>query len=532
MNKLYYGDNLEILRKYIEDESVDLIYLDPPFNSQRAYNVLFQDKTGKYSSAQIQAFEDTWTWNSETQEAFESLMTRTTVSAELKAMMQAFRSFMGNSDLMAYLVMMAIRIVELHRVLKPSGSIYLHCDPTASHYLKILLDQVFGATNLINEIVWQRTNTKSLQSKRFPNCHDIILAYSKSADYYFQKQHAPHSEEYVEQFYRNVEPKTGRRYTLSDVTNPNPDRPNLTYEWKGVKRVWRWTKQRMQQMDKEGRLVYSKTGLPRYKRYLDEMTGSAITDVWTDIAPVAAHAKESLGFPTQKPIVLLERIIAASSEEGDIVLDPFCGCGTAIVAAESLGRKWIGIDITHLAVTLIKKRIRDQFSHVRFEVNGEPKSVEDAMVLFAQSAFQFESWAVSLIGGQPFKSKGGGDTGIDGLLYFQDYKKQFHRIIIEVKGGGYHPKDVRALKSVMDREEAPIGVLIAMKPPTKGMLAEAAALGKWKMPGSKRSYPILQIYTIQDYFDHKTLELPDTSSTLKKAPRQLRESEKNHKLDL
>ncbi|MGB5105078.1 MAG: site-specific DNA-methyltransferase, partial [Candidatus Zixiibacteriota bacterium] len=323
-------------------------------------------------------------------------------------------------------------------------------------------------------------------------------------------------------------------YTLSDVTNPNKNRPNLTYTWKGVKRVWRWTKDRMMEMEEAGRLVYSANGMPRYKRYLDEMPGVPVSDVWTDIPPLSGHAKETLGYPTQKPQALLERIIQASSNEGDIVLDPFCGCGTAVVAAEKLGRKWIGIDITHLAVSLIKKRVRDHFPDVKFEVIGEPKSVDAAEELFKQSAFQFEAWAVSLVGGQPYKSTGGGDSGMDGFLYFQDYKHEYHRIIIEVKGGDYQPKDVRALAHVLKREESPMGILIALRKPTKGMLTAAAELGTWEMPGSRKSFPVLQIITIEDFFEGKKPELPDTSGTLKKAKREIRSREKdsNHKLDL
>jgi len=537
MNKLYYGDNLEILRKYIDDESVDLIYLDPPFNSQRAYNVLFQDKTGKYSSAQIQAFEDTWTWSPETQAAFDELMTGRKVSPELKAMLQAFRSFMGYSDLMAYLVMMAVRLVELHRVLKPTGSIYLHCDPTASHYLKILLDQIFGVKNFANEIVWKRTSAHST-ANRCGAVHDILLFYTKSTYSTWNKVYQEYDPDYIETFYDQVD-KHGKRYKRNDLTGAGVSKGVSGKKWRGIDvtakgRHWMFKPKELDRLDAKGKLHWPKKegGMPRLKQYPDDLPGSPLQDVWLDIRPIHNLASERLGYPTQKPVALLERVIESSSNPGDVVLDPFCGCGTAVVAAEKLGRKWIGIDITHLAVALIKKRMKDHFSDAKFDVVGEPKSVEDAMVLFAQSAFQFESWAVSLIGGQPFKSKGGGDTGIDGLLYFQDYKRQFHRIIIEVKGGGYHPKDVRSLKAVMDREDAPIGVLIAMKPPTKGMLAEASALGKWKMPGSKRAYPILQIYTIQDFFDNKQLDLPDTSSTLKKASPQIRETEKNHKLDL
>lgn len=533
MNTLYFGDNLEILRKYVKDESVDLIYLDPPFNSQRAYNVIFRDKTGKDSAAQIHAFEDTWSWGVETQEAYDEVMTGKYPS-ELKYMMKAFREFMGPSDLMAYLTMMAIRLVELRRVLKDTGSIYLHCDPTASHYLKLLLDQVFDIKNFLNEIVWQRAQPKGHSSMRFSNSHDIILSYSKSSKYYFQMQYTAHDRDYVDNFYKYTEPGTNRKYRLDNLANPNRNRPNLTYEFppgSGVVRVWRWTKDRMTQAWKDGRVIIPKKGkVACYKRYLDEMQGTSVTDIWSDIEHLHGTQKEFLGYPTQKPQALLERILRASSKEGDVVLDPFCGCGTAIAAAEKLGRQWIGIDVTHLAVALIKKRIIDHFPDAKFEVVGEPRSVEDARRLFEQSPFQFESWAVSLIGGQPFKSKGGGDTGIDGLLYFKDHKGEFQKIIIEVKGGGYQLKDIRSLQAVLERDQAPLGVLLALNPPTRGMITEAAALGIWKMPRVKISYPIIQIVTIEDIFQGKRPVLPYTGETLKKGKRVKRAQEEQDRL--
>jgi site-specific DNA-methyltransferase (adenine-specific) len=516
MNTLYYGDNLEILRKYIPAESVDLIYLDPPFNSQRAYNVIFQDKTGKDSSAQIQAFEDTWTWTGETQDAFDEIM-RGKYPTELKDMMKAFREFMGTSNLMAYLTMMAIRLVELRRVLKDTGSIYLHCDPTASHYLKILMDQVFSIENFKAEIVWKRYSSHGNVYTNYGSVHDIILFYSRSQKVKWNQLYSDLDPKYVESFFRHVDPETGRRYRMQNVQNPNKNRPNLTYNWKGHTKVWKWTKEKMQDFHNKGLLYYSSNGLPSLKQYLDESLGQKTQDIWADIQSLQHAGGEKLGYPTQKPIALLERIIQASSNEGDVVLDPFCGCGTVVAAAEKLGRKWIGIDITHLAIALIKKRISDHFKDAKFDVVGEPKSVEDAKTLFMQSAFQFESWAVSLLGGQPYKSKGGGDSGIDGLLYFKDSKDNFQRIIIEVKGGGYHPKDVRSLKAVIDREEAPMGILLALNPPTKGMTTEAAALGKWKMPISGRMFPKLQIITIDDIFAGKKPDIPDTSETLKKA---------------
>jgi len=545
MNTLYYGDNLEILRKYVADESVDLIYLDPPFNSQRAYNVIFQDKTGKAAAAQIQAFEDTWTWTPETQTTFDELMTGK-YRPQLKDMMKAFRDFMGPSDLMAYLTMMAIRLVELRRVLKETGSLYLHCDPTASHYLKILLDRVFHYTNFRSEIIWKRTSAHD-NPKRWGPVHDTLLFYSKSDTYIWNPTYQDYDADYLGVKYKKRDERGFFRLsdlTGAGITKGDSGKPWRNYDPSAIGRHWAvprdevidlvgrekaaalTTQQKLDLLDKNGFIYwtpsgkYDGKGFPQFKRYLS--TGMPIQDIITDIFPINSQAAERLGYPTQKPLSLLERIVQASSNEGDIMLDPFCGCGTAVVAAEKLHRRWIGVDITHLAISLIKKRMSDHFPDAKFEVIGEPKSVDDTLALFKQSPLQFESWAVSLIGGQPFKSSGGGDTGIDGLLYFQDGRGEFHRIIVEVKGGGYHPKDVRALKAVMDREDAPLGILLALEKPTKGMLSESAALGKWNVPGTNRKCPILQIITIEDIFSGKRPDIPDTSETLKRAKREKR----------
>ena len=555
MNTLYYGDNLKILRKYIPDESIDLIYLDPPFNSKRAYNVLFKDKTGRDASAQIQAFEDTWHWSEDTEKAFREIIFRPEFPPDLKQMMGAFRTFMKNSfgkenDLLAYLTMMAVRLVELHRVLKDTGSIYLHCDPTASHYLKILMDQIFGVKNFRNEIVWKRTFAHN-DPKRFGRNADRILFYSKTEEYKFNVVRVDYDENYVRKFFRKEDERG--KYQLVVLTGPkvNPNDPT----WRGynpsqsgrswsvpqrivIRLVGEDRAKKMSILEKlellydNGYIVFSKNGIPRFKQYLDEMGGVPCQEIWYDINPLSAHSKEKLGYPTQKPLALLERIIKASSNEGDVVLDPFCGCGTAVAAAEKLGRKWIGIDITHLAISLIKKRLHDHFPDVKFEVVGEPESVEAAKALAEQSKFQFEAWAVSLLGGQPYKSKGGGDRGVDGLLYFMDFKGKFHRIIIQVKGGNYNLGDVQRLKATMDDENAPLGVFLALKSPSKGMLSYAASLGKWRMPGSLREYPVMQILTIEDYFKGIRPDLPDTSETLKRAKREIRESEKPGELPL
>ncbi|NOU00290.1 MAG: site-specific DNA-methyltransferase, partial [Gallionella sp.] len=372
MNKLYFGDNLHILRQYVTDESVDLIYLDPPFNSKRDYNLLFKtpknapSKTGEdeaqndtASQAQIVAFEDSWHWGQQAEDEFREIECQP--NTDVAELMRALRSFLGENDMMAYLVMMANRLLQLHRVLKPTGSLYLHCDPTASHYLKIVLDGVFGKENYRNEISWLRSQPKSHNTINFTNCRDIILRYAKTAQAKFFKVYGAYDQSYLDNFYRYTD-ASGRRYRLGDITNPNKNRPNLTYEFLGVTRVWRWTKERMQKAYEDGLIYQSKPGtVPQEKRYLDEMEGQPITDSWDDIEHLHGSSDEMLGYPTQKPLALLERIILASSNEGDVVLDPFCGCGTAVDAAQKLGRQWLGIDITHLSISLIELRMKQRY---------------------------------------------------------------------------------------------------------------------------------------------------------------------------
>ncbi|HEY5207287.1 MAG TPA: DNA methyltransferase, partial [Roseiarcus sp.] len=358
-NKLYYGDNLDVLRASVGTESVDLVYLDPPFNSNASYNVLFKAPGGAQSPAQIEAFDDTWHWNESAERAFDEVMASGHSDAAI--MLKAMRSALGENDMMAYLAMMAVRLLELHRVLKPTGSLYLHCDPTASHYLKILLDAIFGKLNFRNEIVWRRAMPKWHAYSRFPSTHDVILSYNKGSTSLWNALYLDYNSSYIKSHYSNIEEGTGRRYQLDNTLNPNPNRPNLTYEWNGHKRVWRWTREKMQKLHDEGRLIYTSSGMPRYKRYLDEMPGAPVTDFWDDIPPINSQADERLGYPTQKPLALLERIIAASSNEGDVVLDPFCGCGTTVHAAQKLKRQWIGIDVTHLAIALIERRLKEAF---------------------------------------------------------------------------------------------------------------------------------------------------------------------------
>ena len=484
-NVLYYGDNLDILSRYVKDESVDLIYLDPPFKSNQNYNVLFKEQDGTRAASQIRAFEDTWTWDQEDEAVYADLVI---AGGKVADVMQAFRTFLGPCDMLAYLVMMAPRLVEMRRVLKPTGSIYLHCDPAASHYLKMLMDAVFGPENFRNEIVWRRSHPKGHAFTRFASTHDVILTYAKvSGRTKWNPMYAPYDPENTAKQYALVD-QDGRRYQLTSLLNPNPDRPNLTYQFKGVTKVWRWTKDRMMEQDAMGRIVVPKggKGIPRYKRYLDEQEGVPIGDWWGDIEIVSGN--ERLGYPTQKPQGLLERIITASSNEGDLVLDPFCGCGTTIAAAQKLNRQWIGIDITFLAMTLMKQRLRDAFGDsAQFKVVGEPVSVPDAAALAASDQYQFQWWALGLVGARPVEGKKGADKGIDGKIVFQgDEAGKFQIAILSVKAGHVTANHVRDLRGVVEREKAAMGVLISMEAPTKPMQTEAVTgAGRQRRVGYK-----------------------------------------------
>ena len=543
-NRLYYGDNLEILRnrEYFPDACVDLIYLDPPFNSNRNYNVLFKSESGVDSEAQITAFEDTWHWGETAEDTYRDLITF--APEKVSTAIEALLNLIDRNQMMAYLVMMTARLVELRRVLKSTGSLYLHCDPTASHYLKIVLDAIFGVENFRNEIIWQRAPSKGLASRRLPTNHDIILAYQKSqkarwnADEMFVPYDMDDLDEKTLEQYSDVD-EDGRRYSLTSLVNPNRDRPNLTYEFLGITRVWRWTKERMQQAYEDGIVVQTKPGnVPRQKRYLDEQKGKPLGDIWTDIPPLQGDAAENLKYPTQKPEALLERIIRASSNEGDIVLDPFCGCGTAIAAAHKLGRQWIGIDITHLSIALQKYRLQDMFelaSGADYEVIGEPATEDAARELAQDSAnegrYQFEWWALSLVGAKPVggqagsrRGKKGSDKGIDGVINFFEQddkgKPKPRKVIVQVKSGKVKSGDIRDLKGTVEREKAVIGVFITLELPTQAMLKEALAAGNYESEFWNRQYRKLQILSIRDLLGGDGVDMPPQHGTFRQAQRQ------------
>ncbi|MGI9069908.1 MAG: DNA methyltransferase [Bryobacteraceae bacterium] len=537
MNQLYYGDNLQILRDRdnFPNESVDLIYLDPPFNSNANYNVLFRSPTGERSHAQIEAFEDTWHWTDEAEQAFDEVMqSGNTDAAEL---LRALRAFLKENDMMAYLTMMAVRLLELHRDLKQTGSLYLHCDTTASHYLKLILDSVFGPTVFLNEIIWKRTHSHGNVGRNFGSIYDNILFYAKGQRYTWNKQFTQFAEEYADARFSYKDPD-GRRWQSVTLRNPGL-RPNLHYPYTASNGItyaphpngWSCDLERMQKYDRENRLHFPKPGGQlRLKMYLDETPGIQLQNLWENIYPVNSQAQERLGYPTQKPLPLLERIVQASSNEGEVVLDPFCGCGTAVHAAQKLNRQWIGIDITNLAISLIEKRLADAFPGIQFEVHGTPKDLDGAKALATKDKYQFQWWAVSLVKAVPYGGKKkGADTGIDGFIYFKPDARTTEKAIVSVKGGdNVSVAMVRDLAHVVTREKAQMGIFITLAEPTKPMLTEAVKEGFYETVYGK--FPRLQIVTVADLLSGKRPEIPlidRTASGFKTAPKEDKDTEQD-----
>jgi site-specific DNA-methyltransferase (adenine-specific) len=522
-NHLYYGDNLEVLRRHIPDESVDLVYLDPPFNSNADYNVLFAEEDGSRAAAQIEAFGDTWRWDQAAAAAFQETVEQ---GGDVAKAMVAFQTLLGDSNMLAYLAMMAPRLVELRRVLKPTGSIFLHCDPTASHYLKLLLDSIFGPENFRSEIIWKRTHAHS-GGNRFGPVHDVIHFVARSAAARCEPQRIPYSDDYLERFFR-FRDESDRRYRSTILTGSGTRNGHSGEPWRGYdpttsNRHWAipgflrrhmdpppgTVQEALDRLDEMGRILWPKKsgGVPSLKQFEEDLDGVEVQDVWVDIPPLSAKAQERLGYPTQKPQALLERIIESSTTEGDLVLDPFCGCGTTIAAAEKLGRRWIGIDVTYLAVALMKSRIAS--SGAEFEVIGEPASAEDASQLAVDDPYQFQWWALGLIGARPVEEKKGADKGIDGRLYFfDDGGSKAKQLIVSVKAGKVQVSHVRDLVGVLQREGAEIGTLISLNEPTGPMRKEAASAGMYKSPLTGTTHPRVQLITVAELLDGRTLDLP------------------------
>ncbi len=507
-NALHYGDNLSVLRKSIPTESVELIYLDPPFNSNASYNLLFKAPSGEQSQAQIEAFEDSWHWNESAERAFDEVVTGPHSDAAI--MLRAMRSALGENDMMAYLAMMAVRLIELHRVLKPTGSIYLHCDPTASHYLKVILDAVFGAHHFQNEIIWERTSSHNMKTIGYTRSNDTILFYTKSDRFTFNPVYTPYGPEQMKRYKPD---ESGKLYKAENLTFSSANKTRQ-FEWRGTKpppnRSWGASLEQLEQWWAEGRILVRQDGCPRMdglKVYLDDMPGKPVSTNWTDIDRIGNTSGERLGYPTQKPLALLERIIAASSNDGDLVLDPFCGCGTTVHAAQKLNRQWIGIDVTHLAIALIERRLKEAFPDIAYEVHGVPKDEGGARNLAERDKHEFQKWITATIGAQPYKGgKKGMDRGIDGYLHFRDADKKPQFAVISVKGGGIKSGDIRDLKGTMEREKAPMGLFLTLNEPTREMEKEAASTGLYETGGIK--VPRLQILTAVQILEGRRPQVP------------------------
>lgn len=556
-NTLYYGDNLKMMR-HINDSSVDLIYLDPPFNSKADYNVLYKEPTGEPSEAQITAFEDTWHWTKETQLSFDKIIESAPVN--VVEVMSSFRNYVGKkNDIMAYLTMMCIRLLELKRVLNETGSIYLHCDPTASHYLKILMDAIWGARNFRNEIIWRRTG--SHLARRYSPIHDVILFYSKTDNYLWNYPKRPYMRGHIEenfikdeqgyrsQYYGNVLTGSGLRYGESGQPWQGVDPSAKGRHWALPRALIEDLEDDISHLTQHQKLnllyelgyikINPEQAWPIYERYLKSGDGVPTPDIWAfqpytrgtvfgtdagideDVRWLSPRDRERLGYQTQKPEALLERIIRASSKEGAVVLDPFCGCGTATVVAQRLKRKWIGIDITHLAINLIKNRLKDMFgleAKKDYHVIGEPEDLTGARELALQNRYQFQWWALSLINARPYgDKKKGADTGIDGYLYFSDEKDKVSKAVVQVKSGNVSVKDIRDFGHVIDREEAKIGIFITLEQPTANMITEAVIKGFYRSVTFNTNYPRIQILTIEKLLSGIKPEIPYHLSPYKQA---------------
>lgn len=531
MNKLYFGDNLEVLRSHIAPESVDLVYLDPPFNSNANYNVLF-GAHGRASEAQVEAFKDTWSWEDAARDAYQDLLER---GGQPALLAKGLRPWLGETTMMAYVVMMAVRLIELERVLKPTGSLYLHCDPTASHYLKLVLDSVFGHRGFVSEIVWRRTNSRSTTGK-WPRLHDTILQFAPEPSFlHFPIKTKADSTKLPHTL---ITGSDGLKYQTYELTGPGRSNGETGRPWRGfdpskMGRHWGNSHSVMDDWADDGLIHFPpNNGFPR-RRDAVPFDASArevtIGDVWTDIDRLNQTAKERLGYPTQKPVALLERIIMASTPENGVVLDPFCGCGTTIEAAKNLGRQWIGIDVTHYAVTLIEKRLaRSGVGASDYKVSGRPTDLAGARDLAARDKYQFQWWAAWSLGAQTYREeKKGADRGVDGNIFFANGPYGTGRIIISVKGGeNVGVGMVRDLRGVIEREDAEMGILITLAEPTSAMITEAAAAGVVRKSAHGR-LPRIQIATIADILDGRLPKLPP----LPVLPRQTSPQRKRRKSD-
>ena len=507
-NKLFYGDNLTIMRG-MPLQCVDLIYLDPPFNSKRNYNIMYRTMTGRSVPEQVEAFCDTWTLDPEKEQAARQMPVLMREHGVPDYYVEFWRLWMQalrytQPHLLAYLIYMVERLLQMKSILKPTGSIYLHCDPTTSHYIKVMMDGIFRHQNFRNEIVWKRTSAHS-DAGTMGSVHDVILYYSKSSTFTFNRQHVSYGDSYIERRHKHSD-KDGRRWMDGDLSAKGLTGGGYGYEYKGANSVWRVPLEGMKELDSQNRLYFTSRGGIRIKRYLDEMKGVSLSDVWTDIPPINSQAKERLGYPTQKPVALLKRIIDQSSNPGDVVFDPFCGCGTTIYAAQENGRKWIGCDIAILAVRLVAEQLENRhgIKEEDYEIDGVPVSFEQALELFKHDPFQFEHWAVERVGGFPNEKKVA-DRGIDGRIYF-DSPDGLKSMVLSVKGGNIRPTDIRDLRGVLDRESSIMAGFVCNREPTLAMKREAAMAGTLQF--GLETYPCIQLLTTREIFEGKMFRCP------------------------
>lgn len=570
-NELYYGDNLDVLRRKVAGESVDLCYIDPPFNSKRNYFQIYNNQ-GSEDRAQAQAFVDTWNWGPEAADGLEYILDierlapkagETRWTEQTVELIRGLEKVLGRGSLLAYLVHMTLRIVEIHRVLKPTGSFYLHCDPTASHYLKLVLDAVFCGQggDYLNEIIWKRTHSHG-GAKRYGPIHDTILYYSKGSEFRWNAQFAEYSDKYVEQFFK-FEDKVGRyRATIltgSGTRNGSSGKPWKHYDPTSAGRHWAipgymretigktdTVQEALDKLEAIGRVIWPNKadGVPSFKQYLTDMEGTGLQDIFDDIKPISSQAAERLGYPTQKPEALLERIIKASSNEGDVVLDAYCGCGTSVAVAQRLGRRWIGIDITYQSIALILKRLEDRYPddwpaiEAQIKLDGVPRDLESAMALAQRkddkTRKEFEKWAVLTFSRNQARinEKKGADGGIDGIAYFLLDKDTNGKAIFQVKSRPGNRGDLATLNSDRQREKAEFGFLICTGLPTKPMRDEIAAAGKFRHPLLDREDDRLQVITIAELFapHNRRLDLPMARSDAVKSARAVGDADRQQQL--
>lgn len=524
-NRLFYGDNLTIMQN-MPSACVDLIYLDPPFNSQRTYNLIYTRVTGLPLPEQEEAFCDAWKMDPEKEEMARRMpivLREYGADEGLVAFWDAWIKALRNTQprLLAYLVYMTYRLFEMRRLLKPTGAVFLHCDPAASHYIKVIMDGVFGHENFRNEIIWKRTSAHS-GARRCGPVHDTIFFYSKGGKYTWNHLYQAYDKDYVDAFYTHVD-GDGRQWRRSDLTGAGTRNGETGKPWRGIDvtakgRHWAHPPAVLDEMDAAGRIHWPQKakGMPMLKRFLAEQPGAPLQDVWTDIPPIHNMSSDRLGYPTQKPVALLDRIIRAASNAGEVVFDPFCGCGTTIYAAHAAGRKWIGCDIAIWSIRIVRDVLLKRHGLKEgkdYKVAGVPVTVEQAQDLFERDPRQFQHWVAELAGGFP-STKHSGDRGIDGSIYYET-ANGLRRMVLSVKGGKLSPAFVRELRGTMERErETDMAGFICLQEPTRGMLQEAAEAGMFRYQG--RDYHKLQIRTVAELLDGRGFDTPSRVETLQR----------------